>query len=240
MRRNAIGQRQKGSEPRLPGFPEILRVVEALSAAEQRADGDHQDINQRVILRSISRMIFFGERSPRQRLDNHVAHYRTDRNHQGKDSLILLPVPAHRVGNSSGEVRTHERLAGLLNSITGKPHETFDHAGIGSYPQARFSKLYPRHWDPVTSQRLDNRSSCPKTTSKLLAIRPGTCMLPTRREAKVNLAESPRCLAGWKKRPTARSGLDDSAPKYGLYAVARCSCRWPGQDRNRSSAQSAG
>ena len=62
----------------------------------------------------LSRMIFFGERSLRHCLDSYVSHYHTERNHQGKDNVILFPVAADRVGEASGDIRTRERLGGLL------------------------------------------------------------------------------------------------------------------------------
>ena len=62
----------------------------------------------------LSRMIFFGERSLRHCLETYASHYHTERNHQGKDNVILFPVPADRIGESNSKVRTRERLGGLL------------------------------------------------------------------------------------------------------------------------------
>jgi putative transposase len=62
----------------------------------------------------LSKMISFGEGSLRHCLQVYVSHYHTERNHQGKDNVILFPVPADRVGEPCGEVRTRERLGGLL------------------------------------------------------------------------------------------------------------------------------
>lgn len=62
----------------------------------------------------LSKMIFFGEGCLRHCLNNYVWHYHTERNHQGKDNVILFPAPVDRVGESSGEVRRRERLGGLL------------------------------------------------------------------------------------------------------------------------------
>ncbi len=39
----------------------------------------------------------------------------TERNHQGKDNVILFPAAAGRNGNSSGKIQTREHLGGLLN-----------------------------------------------------------------------------------------------------------------------------
>jgi putative transposase len=62
----------------------------------------------------LSKLILFGERSLRHALSNYVCHFHTERNHQGKDNVILFPAPADRVGEATGEVRTRERLGGLL------------------------------------------------------------------------------------------------------------------------------
>jgi transposase InsO family protein len=62
----------------------------------------------------LSKMILLGEGSLRHCLENYVAHFHGERNHQGKDNVILFPVPADRIGESSGEIRTRERLGGLL------------------------------------------------------------------------------------------------------------------------------
>jgi hypothetical protein len=59
-------------------------------------------------------MILFGEASLRHVLARYAQHFHNERNHQGKADVILFPVPADRIGESSGEVRTRERLGGLL------------------------------------------------------------------------------------------------------------------------------
>lgn len=50
MAGNAVAQREKGFEPVVLGVAEILHVVEGFAGAEQRADGDDQEVNQVVIL----------------------------------------------------------------------------------------------------------------------------------------------------------------------------------------------
>jgi hypothetical protein len=40
--------------------------------------------------------------------------FHTERNHQGKGNVILFPTPADRIGESSGEIRSRDRLGGLL------------------------------------------------------------------------------------------------------------------------------
>jgi len=61
----------------------------------------------------LSKLILFGERSLRHCLENYLSHYHTEGNHQGKGNVILFPAPADRIGESSGEIRTRERLGGL-------------------------------------------------------------------------------------------------------------------------------
>jgi hypothetical protein len=62
----------------------------------------------------LSKLILFGEQSLRHVLSNYVRHYHEERNHQGKDNLILFPAKTDRIGSSSGKVQTRERLGGLL------------------------------------------------------------------------------------------------------------------------------
>ena len=62
----------------------------------------------------LSKMILFGEASLRQVRSNYVLHFHGERNHQGKGNVILFPQPADRIGESTGEIRTRERLGGLL------------------------------------------------------------------------------------------------------------------------------
>ena len=62
----------------------------------------------------LSRLILFGERPLSRALAEFSAHYHGERNHQGKANVILFPAPADRIGEPSGEIRTRERLGGLL------------------------------------------------------------------------------------------------------------------------------
>jgi putative transposase len=62
----------------------------------------------------LSRLILFGAPSLRHALSQYVAHFHTERNHQGKNNVILFPAPADRVGEATGLIRTRERLGGLL------------------------------------------------------------------------------------------------------------------------------
>ena len=58
----------------------------------------------------LSKLILFGESSLRRALTAYVAHFHRERNHQGKDNLLLFPDDY----GHTGSVRCHERLGGLL------------------------------------------------------------------------------------------------------------------------------
>ncbi len=62
---------------------------------------------------ALSRFIFFGENSLRHVLKEYLAHYHTERPHQGKGNVILFPStrPAER---NEGQIQCRERLGGLL------------------------------------------------------------------------------------------------------------------------------
>jgi len=62
----------------------------------------------------LSKLILRRERSLRHCLENYVSHYHAERNHQGKGNMILFPTAADRIGETAGEIRTRERLGGLL------------------------------------------------------------------------------------------------------------------------------
>ena len=62
----------------------------------------------------LSKMILFGESSLRHSLENYVNHFHAERNHQGKGNVILFPEPEDRIGEISGDIKTRERLGGLL------------------------------------------------------------------------------------------------------------------------------
>src|SRR4030095_15291583 len=60
----------------------------------------------------LSRLILFGEPSLQRALSEFIAHYHSERNHQGKQNVLLFPAPApagHRP-----PIRCRERLGGLL------------------------------------------------------------------------------------------------------------------------------
>ena len=60
----------------------------------------------------LNRMIFFGERSARRAVRDYLEHYHRERNHQGLDNRLI--TAGEEVGRTSGKVRCHERLGGML------------------------------------------------------------------------------------------------------------------------------
>jgi transposase InsO family protein len=61
----------------------------------------------------LDRMILFGEGSLRKTIREFVAHYHSERNHQGVGNRLLIPDESH-AGNT-GAIRRRERLGGMLN-----------------------------------------------------------------------------------------------------------------------------
>jgi len=68
---------------------------------------------QSVKTEVLSQMILFGERSLRYALSEYVAHYRTERPHQGKGNVILFPS-AKAKPELDSPIECRERLGGLL------------------------------------------------------------------------------------------------------------------------------
>jgi putative transposase len=62
----------------------------------------------------LSKLILFGENSLRRVVSNFLEHYHQERNHQGKDNLLLFPVSAPRTPGPRDAIGCRERLGGLL------------------------------------------------------------------------------------------------------------------------------
>ena len=60
----------------------------------------------------LAKMIFFGEKQLRRSIEQFLAHYRAERNHQGVGNRLL--EPQEPVGRAVGEIRCRERLGGVL------------------------------------------------------------------------------------------------------------------------------
>ena len=57
-------------------------------------------------------MIFFGERQLRRAIEQFIAHYHAERNHQGLGNQLIQP--GESVEKAEGRIRCSERLGGLL------------------------------------------------------------------------------------------------------------------------------
>jgi len=62
----------------------------------------------------LSKLILFGERSLKRALHHYEIHYHQERNHQGKDNLLLFQSQMRRAKEKRGKVRCRARLGGLL------------------------------------------------------------------------------------------------------------------------------
>jgi hypothetical protein len=62
----------------------------------------------------LSNLILLGEGSLRRALRHYEAHYHEERNHQGKDNVLLFPLPTQAVRGDQEKVRCRERLGGAL------------------------------------------------------------------------------------------------------------------------------
>ncbi|MCY4426257.1 MAG: integrase core domain-containing protein, partial [Halieaceae bacterium] len=62
----------------------------------------------------LSKLILFGETSLRRALQEYLVHYHRERNHQGKDNILLFPSATKAMNRIDGSVGCKERLGGLL------------------------------------------------------------------------------------------------------------------------------
>jgi putative transposase len=61
----------------------------------------------------LERLILFGESSLRTAVQNFIAHYHSERNHQGLNNVLICPEADQ--GTNTGAVRLRERLGAMLN-----------------------------------------------------------------------------------------------------------------------------
>jgi transposase InsO family protein len=61
----------------------------------------------------LSKLILFGERSLRHALKHYIAHYHTERPHQGIGNVIPFPL-TQPANDREGPIQCHKRLGGLL------------------------------------------------------------------------------------------------------------------------------
>src|SRR5215510_11124742 len=62
----------------------------------------------------LSKLILFGEHSLRRVVSEFLEHYHQERNHQGKDNLLLFPAPRNRFARCNPLPRAPRRLTEIL------------------------------------------------------------------------------------------------------------------------------
>jgi putative transposase len=62
----------------------------------------------------LSKLILFGEASLRRALREYLVHYHAERNHQGKNNILLFPATRQAGDRVAGSVSCKERLGGRL------------------------------------------------------------------------------------------------------------------------------
>ena len=85
-----------------------------IAAAESKSERHCERWIRSVKDELLSKMILCGESSLRHCLENYVNHFHAELNHPGKGNVILFPAPEDRIGEISGDIKTCERLGGLL------------------------------------------------------------------------------------------------------------------------------
>ena len=61
----------------------------------------------------LDQMIFFGQESLRRAIHEFTAHYHLERNHQGLENRLIVPMD--REAETTGGIARRQRLGGLLN-----------------------------------------------------------------------------------------------------------------------------
>ena len=99
----------------------FLRIIKDTGVETLKLPKRSPDLNayaERYVLsvksECIKKLIFFGEQSLQKALKEYQLHYHEERNHQGKDNVILFPGKKYNSDISEGEIECKERLGGLL------------------------------------------------------------------------------------------------------------------------------
>jgi putative transposase len=103
--------------PNSPGrsAPSLRRRVEplALPVRSPNLNAHSERWVRSVKEECLSTVLLIGERSLRLPLSEYVAHYHAERNHQGKDNVLLFPRDTQT--RRGKPVQCRERLGGLLH-----------------------------------------------------------------------------------------------------------------------------
>lgn len=99
-----------------PAFHAMLKYADIkpvlLPPKSPNLNAHLERFNRSLKEEAINRMIFFGETSLRKAVIAFLAHYHSERNHQGLSNRII--EPGEEVGRRSGQIATRERLGGML------------------------------------------------------------------------------------------------------------------------------
>ena len=76
----------------------------------------------------LSHLILFGERSLRKALTQFQEHYHEERNHQGKNNVLLF-LPLLRLSPVGDVASAVENVSAAYSDTTVAPHEYFDQTG---------------------------------------------------------------------------------------------------------------
>jgi putative transposase len=85
-------------------------IVSAQKSESERLCGTLGKVKEECL----AKLILLGEGSLRRALRHYEAHYHEERNHQGKNNVLLFPLPTQAVRGEQEKVRCRERLGGLL------------------------------------------------------------------------------------------------------------------------------
>jgi len=96
----------------LSGF--FLRFAKELKGFACETLRNCRSRRQRSKEECLFHLILFGERSLRKALTQFQEHYHAERNHQGKNNVLLFPAPARLAPGRRRGMRCRERLGGLL------------------------------------------------------------------------------------------------------------------------------
>jgi transposase InsO family protein len=99
---------------------EFLGMVAATGVASVKLPPQSPNLNAYAerFVRSIKescleKMIWFGEEALRKGVQEFMAHYHRERNHQGLENRLIQPEADHL--GATGEIQQRQRLGGLLN-----------------------------------------------------------------------------------------------------------------------------
>ena len=99
-------------------FDEILKSVDIdpirLPARSPNLNAYAERLVLSVKSECLSKLIFFGQRSLMHVLNEYLIHYHEERNHQGKNNLLLFPSSDHNPKTKIGTIECKEHLSGML------------------------------------------------------------------------------------------------------------------------------